>query len=217
MKKRHDPPPEKTLLRHLKDLLAQEDPDQKALHALLDQLDRQTGDTPLDTKAGWRDLKRRQARLRRQRPRWVRSLGVAAAGLVLAMVLSGVVLTVSPGARAAVSAYLGQETVEGRFPTVTLQLGDEGGGFYTSEHFSCVAENGPLLHVTFRNEGEDACWMNLTEVGLFGRYQIVAGPVLVEAGKEGSLTYAGPGNGTYCIRLTSDAALSGTLRAWQGS
>lgn len=217
MAKRHDVPTEEALRQRLDALLDQEDPDQEALHTLLDQLDRQTGGKPPDTKAGWRDLRRRRVRLGRHHPRWVRPLGVAAAGLVLVMVLSGVVLTVSPGARAAVSAYLGQETVEGRFPTVTLQLGDEGGGFYTSEHFACVAENGPVLHVTFCNQGEEACSMNLTEVGLFGRYRIAAGPVIVEPGGEGTLTYASPGNGTYCIRLTSDTALAGTLRAWQGS
>lgn len=217
MKKRHETPAAEELFRRLDTLMDQEVPDQEALHALLDRLDQQTGGKPLDPKAGWRDLLRRRACLRRPQPRWFRPLGVAAAVLVLAVVLSGTVLTVSPTARAAVSAYLGQETVEGRFPTVTLQLGGEGGGFYTSEHFACVAENGPVLHVTFRNEGEDACWMNLTEVGLFGRYRIVAGPVLVEPNTEGTLAYAGPGNDTYCIRLTGDSALSGTLQAWQGT
>lgn len=218
MEKRHEFPTEEELLQRLDVLMDQEPLDQEALHTLLDQLDRQTGGSPPDLQAGWRDLQRRHTRRRRQqRPRWTRPLGVAVLLMALAVVLSGTVLTVSPTARAAVSAYLGQETVEGRFPTVTLQLGDEGGGFYTSEHFSCVAENGAVLHVGFRNEGEAACYMNLTKVGLFGRYRIVAGPVLVEPNTEEMLTYASPGNDTYCIRLTSDSALAGTLRAWQGS
>lgn len=215
MKKRPDSPPEEELLQQLDALMDQEVPDQAALHALLDQLDRQTGGRSPDPKAGWRDLQRRRPAGRR-RPRWARPLG-AAVLVVLVVALSGAVLTVSPTARAAVSACLGQETVQARFPTVTLQLADEGGSFYTSEHFACVAENGPVLHVTFRNQGEEDCWVNLTQVGLFGRYRVVAGPVLVAPGEEEELTYAHPGNDTYCIRLSSDGTLAGTLRTWQGT
>ena len=218
MEKKHDSPTEEELLQRLDDLLDQEVPDQETLRALLDQLDRQTGGKPLDTKIGWRDLKKRRAHIRwQQRPRWTQPLVVAVLLMALMVVLSGTVLTVSPAARAAVAAYLGHETVGARFPTVTLRLGDEGGGFYTSEHFNCVDENGTVLYVAFRNEGEDACYMNLTKVGIFGRYRIVAGPILVEPGTEEMLTYSKPENSTYCIRLTNGSTLAGTLRAWQGS
>ena len=64
MKKIHPIPPagsEEALIQALETLLAQENPDEARLQALLDQLDRQTGAAPLDPEAGWADLQRRRS------------------------------------------------------------------------------------------------------------------------------------------------------------
>ena len=78
MKTIHPIPPagsEEALIRALETLLAQENPDEARLQALLDQLDRQTGAAPLDPEAGWADLQHRRSTRPKRRGRRAGVLG----------------------------------------------------------------------------------------------------------------------------------------------
>ena len=180
----------------------------ESAHAILDKLDRRSNATAFDLEAGWSDL---QARSRaekinhRKASHWKVYLRSAACFLLVLLVTFGTVLAFSPGARAAVSNQLGYESVGVPLPagTITIQLSGEGGSFYTSEHFACVKENGNRLAYSFQNKGTEACYVSLYKVGLFGGYKKVTESLLIQPGETGHGTYEDPGNGTYCIRVSS--------------
>lgn len=131
----------------------------------------------------------------------------------------GAVLALSPEARAAVSNQLGYESVGVPLPAgnITIQLSGEGGGFYTSEHFACVKENGDQLSYAFQNNGTEACYVSLYKVGLLGGYKKVTESILIQPGETGHGSYEDPGNETYCIRISSKfgGGIYGTLDAAQ--
>lgn len=66
---------------------------------------------------------------------------------------------------------------------ITIQLSGEGGGFYTSEHFACVKENGDQLSYAFQNNGTEACYVSLYKVGLLGGYKKVTESILIQPGE----------------------------------
>ena len=100
---------------------------------------------------------------------------------------------------------------------ITIQLSGEGGGFYTSEHFACVKENGDQLSYAFQNNGTEACYVSLYKVGLLGGYKKVTESILIQPGETGHGSYEDPGNETYCIRISSQfgGGIYGTLDAVQ--
>lgn len=98
MKTIHPIPPagsEEALIRALETLLAQENPDEARLQALLDQLDRQTGAAPLDPEAGWADLQRRRSA--RPKRRGLRRFPLALAAVLVCLAVSGTALAVNFG------------------------------------------------------------------------------------------------------------------------
>lgn len=98
MKTIHPIPPagsEEALIQALETLLAQEDPDEARLQALLDQLDRQTGAAPLDPEAGWADLQRRRST--RPKRRGLRRFPLALAAVLVCLAVSGTALAVNFG------------------------------------------------------------------------------------------------------------------------
>lgn len=210
------------LIQTLEALLEQEVPDEDAVHAILDELDHRSNAPAFDLESGWSDL---QARSRagkmehREAKHWRAPLRSAACFLLVLLVTFGAVLAFSPEARAAVSNQLGYESVGVPLPagTVTIQLSGEGGGFYTSEHFACVKENGNCLTYSFQNKGTEACYVSLYKVGLFGGYKKVTESLLIQPGETGQGTYEDPGNETYCIRVSSQfgGGIYGTLDAAQ--
>lgn len=103
----------------------------------------------------------------------------------------------APEARAAVSNQLGYESVGIPLPAgnITIQLSGEGGGFYTSEHFACVKENGDQLSYAFQNNGTEACYVSLYKVGLLGGYKKVTESILIQPGETGHGTYEAPATG----------------------
>lgn len=206
------------LIQTLEALLEEEDPDENVIHAILDELDRRSNAPAFDLESGWFDV---QARARahkikpREASRWKARLRSVACFLLVLLVTFGAVLALSPEARAAVSNQLGYESVRVPLPagTVTIQLSGEGGGFYTSEHFACVKENGNRLAYSFQNKGTEACYVSLYKVGLFGGYKKVTESLLIQPGEIGQGAYEDPGNGTYCIRISSQfgGGIYGTL------
>lgn len=213
---------EEELIQTLEALLEQELPDEDAVHAILDELDRRSNAPAFDLEVGWSDL---QARSRadkiehRKANHWKSHLRSAACFLLVLLVTFGAVLALSPEARAVVSNQLGYESVGVPLPagTVTIQLSGEGGGFYTSEHFACVKENGNRLVYSFQNKGAEASYVSLYKVGLFGGYKKVTESLLIQPGETEQGTYEDPGNGTYCIRISSQfgGGIYGTLDAVQ--
>lgn len=210
------------LIQTLEALLEQEDPAEDAIHAILDELDRRSNAPAFELESGWSDV---QARARahkikpREASRWKACLRSAACFLLVLLVTFGAVLALSPEARAAVSNQLGYESVGVPLPAgaITIQLSGEGGGFYTSEHFACVKENGNWLTYSFQNKGTEACYVSLSKVGLFGGYKQVTESLLIQPGETGHGAYEDPGNGTYCIRISSQfgGGINGTLDASQ--
>ena len=98
MKTIHPIPPagsEEALIQALETLLAQENPDEARLQALLDQLDRQTGAAPLDPEAGWADLQRRRSA--RPKRRGLRRFPLALAAVLVCLAVSGTALAVNFG------------------------------------------------------------------------------------------------------------------------
>ncbi len=194
----------------------------ESAHAILDKLDRRSNTPAFDLEAGWSDL---QARSRadkidhREARHWKAPLRSAACFLLVLLVTFGAVLAFSPGARAAVSNQLSYESVGVPLPagTITIQLSGEGGGFYTSEHFACVKENGNRLAYSFQNKGTEACYVSLYKVGLFGGYKKVTESLFIQPGETEQGAYEDPGNGTYCIRVSSQfgGGIYGTLDAAQ--
>ena len=94
MKTIHPIPPagsEESLIQALETLLAQENPDEARLQALLDQLDQQTGAAPLNPEAGWADLQRRRKR------RGLRRFPLALAAVLVCLAVSGTALAVNFG------------------------------------------------------------------------------------------------------------------------
>ena len=94
----HPIPPagsEEALIQALETLLAQENPDEARLQALLDQLDRQTGAAPLDPEAGWADLQRRRSA--RPKRRSLRRFPLALAAVLVCLAVSGTALAVNFG------------------------------------------------------------------------------------------------------------------------
>ncbi len=213
---------EEELIQTLEALLEQEVPDEDAIHAILDELDRRSSAATFDLEAGWSDL---QARSRadkivyRKASPWKAHLRSAACFLLVLLVTFGAVLAFSPEARAVVSNQLGYESVGVPLPAgnITIQLSGEGGGFYTSEHFACVKENGNRLVYSFQNKGAEASYVSLYKVGLFGGYKKVTESLLIQPGETEQGTYEDPGNGTYCIRVSSQfgGGIYGTLDAVQ--
>ena len=215
---------DETLIQTLEALLEQDVPDQDAIHAILDELDRRSGAPVLDAEAGWSDLQararvHRSTRLHSAAGTWNARLRSAACFLLVLLMTFGAVLLLSPDARAALADQLGYEVVGIPLPAakVTIQLSGDGGGFYTSEHFACVKENGNLLVYSFQNKGTEACYVSLNKVGLLGGYKKVTEAILVRPGETGRSVYENPGNETYCIRVSSQlgGGISGTLDAAQ--
>lgn len=98
MKTIHPIPPagsEEALIQALETLLAQENPDEARLQALLDQLDRQAGAAPLDPEAGWADLQRRRSA--RPKRRGLRRFPLALAAVLVCLAVSGTALAVNFG------------------------------------------------------------------------------------------------------------------------
>ena len=98
MKTIHPIPPagsEEALIQALETLLAQENPDEARLQALLDQLDRQTGAAPLDPEAGWADLQHRRST--RPKRRGLRRFPLALAAVLVCLAVSGTALAVNFG------------------------------------------------------------------------------------------------------------------------
>ena len=213
---------EEELIQTLEALLEQELPDEDAVHKILDELDRRSNATAFDLESGWSELQMRSRADKmdhREASRWKTQLRSAACFLLVLLVTFGVVLAFSPEARAAVSNQLGYESVGVPLPagSITIQLSGEGGGFYTSEQFACVKENGNLLSYSFQNKGTEACYVSLSKVGLFGGYKKVTESILIQPGETGQGSYEEPGNGTYCIRVSSQfgGGIYGTLDATQ--
>lgn len=214
------------LIQALEALLEQDTPEQAAIHAILDELDRRSHAPAWDPEAGWSDLQarahaQRSARMHSAANTWKARLRSAASFLLVLLMTFGAVLLFSPDARAALADQLGYEAVGIPLPAakVTIQLSGDGGGFYTSEHFACVKENGNLLVYSFQNTGTEACYVSLNKVGLLGGYKKVAEAILVPPGEIGRSVYENPGNETYCIRVSSQlgGGISGTLDAAQSS
>ena len=164
------------LIQALESLLQQKAPDQDAVHAILDELDRRSNASAFDLERGWSDVQARSRASKlepREASRWKAWLRSAACFLLVLLVTFGAVLALSPEARAAVSNQLGYESVGIPLPAgnITIQLSGEGGGFYTSEHFACVKENGDQLSYAFQNKGTEACYVSLYKVGLLGGYK----------------------------------------------
>ena len=153
------------------------------------------------------------------RPRWQKALRTAACFLLLLGLLGGTVLIASPSARAAVADYMGYEVVGFDFPSqdLTIQLSGVGSGFYTSELFTCVEENGNALRYSFQNNGTDACYVSLSRCQWIGGQKRVTDLILVEPGETGGGTYENSGNGTYCVRIQSEmgGSISGSLKVLQ--
>ena len=98
MKTIHPIPPadsEEALIQALETLLAQENPDEARLQALLDQLDQQTGAAPLNPEAGWADLQRRRSA--RPKRRGLRRFPLALAAVLVCLAVSGTALAVNFG------------------------------------------------------------------------------------------------------------------------
>ena len=98
MKTIHPIPPagsEESLIQALETLLAQENPDEARLQALLDQLDQQTGAAPLNPEAGWADLQRRRST--RPKRRGLRRFPLALAAVLVCLAVSGTALAVNFG------------------------------------------------------------------------------------------------------------------------
>ena len=210
------------LIQALESLLQQKAPDQDAVHAILDELDRRSNASAFDLERGWSDVQARSRASKlepREASRWKAWLRSAACFLLVLLVTFGAVLALSPEARAAVSNQLGYESVGIPLPAgnITIQLSGEGGGFYTSEHFACVKENGDQLSYAFQNKGTEACYVSLCKVGLLGGYKKVTESILIQPGETGHGTYEDPGNETYCIRISSQfgGGIYGTLDAVQ--
>ena len=153
------------------------------------------------------------------RPRWQKSLHTAACFLLILGLLGSTVLIASPSARAALADYMGSEVIGFDYPSqdLTIQLSGVGSGFYTSEPFSCVEENGNLLRYSFQNNGTDACYVYLSKIRWIGGHQRVTELILVKPGETGGGTYEDPGNGTYCVRIQSEmgGSISGSLNVLQ--
>lgn len=210
------------LIQALESLLQQKAPDQDAVHAILDELDRRSNASAFDLERGWSDVQARSRASKlepREASRWKAWLRSAACFLLVLLVTFGAVLALSPEARAAVSNQLGYESVGVPLPAgnITIQLSGEGGGFYTSEHFACVKENGDQLSYAFQNNGTEACYVSLYKVGLLGGYKKVTESILIQPGETGHGSYEDPGNETYCIRVSSQfgGGICGTLDATQ--
>ena len=108
MKTIHPSPPagsEEALIQALETLLAQENPDEARLQALLDQLDRQTGAAPLNPEAGWADLQRRRGA--RPKRRGLRRFPLALAAVLVCLAVSGTALGNHWGLHDKFSAYFG--------------------------------------------------------------------------------------------------------------
>ena len=98
MKTIHPIPPagsEESLIQALETLLAQENPDEARLQALLDQLDQQTGAAPRNPEAGWADLQRRRST--RPKRRGLRRFPLALAAVLVCLAVSGTALAVNFG------------------------------------------------------------------------------------------------------------------------
>lgn len=153
------------------------------------------------------------------RPRWQKALQTAACFLLVLGLMGGTVLIASPSARAALANYMGYEVIGFDHPSqdLTIQLSGVGSGFYTSEPFSCVEENGNLLRYSFQNNGTDACYVYLSRFRWIGGQKRVTDLILVEPGETGSGTYEDPGNGTYCVRIQSETggSINGSLSVLQ--
>ena len=178
------------LIQALESLLQQKAPDQDAVHAILDELDRRSNASAFDLERGWSDVQARSRASKlepREASRWKAWLRSAACFLLVLLVTFGAVLALSPEARAAVSNQLGYESVGIPLPAgnITIQLSGEGGGFYTSEHFACVKENGDQLSYAFQNKGTEACYVSLYKVGLLGGYKKVTESILIQPGETG--------------------------------
>ena len=192
------------------------------MHAILDELDRRSNASAFDLERGWSDVQARSRASKlepREASRWKAWLRSAACFLLVLIVTIGAVLALSPEARAVVSNQLGYDPVGIPLPAgnITIQLSGEGGGFYTSEHFACVKENGDQLSYAFQNKGTEACYVSLYKVGLLGGYKKVTESILIQPGETGHGTYEDPGNETYCIRVSSQfgGGIYGTLDAAQ--
>lgn len=102
--------------------------------------------------------------------------------------------------------------------SVSVQLGGTHGTVYTSERFTCVAENGSTLRYWYQNTGTSTCTLQLYRVGLF-RDEPAEAPLTISPGEDAVGLYEDPGNDTYYLRVTcvdgSEASVSGSLRADQ--
>lgn len=83
--------------------------------------------------------------------------------------------------------------------SVFVQLGGTHGTVYTSERFTCVAENGSTLRYWYQNTGASTCTLQLYRVGLF-RDELAEAPLTIGPGEDAVGLYKAPGNDTYYLR-----------------
>lgn len=156
---------------------------------------------------------------RRGRPRWQGVVRRVACFLLVGSMSLGTALFAGPQVLAALSGWGDPDPAP--TPTglsVSVQLGGTHGTVYTSERFTCVAENGSTLRYWYQNTGASTCTLQLYRVGLF-RDEPAEAPLTIGPGEDAVGLYEDPGNDTYYLRVTcvdgSEASVSGSLRADQ--
>lgn len=109
--KKHNTPPEATdeeLIQTMETLLDQDLPDQAAIQAILEELDRRSGAAPFDTQAGWADLQtRRQAAAPPRSRRRLHRFPIAIAAVLVCLAVSATALTGHWGLDQNFMAYFG--------------------------------------------------------------------------------------------------------------